>query len=174
MKTYIGFLLLIIGVSMPLFVSAHGDGASFEKQSGAYLVDIGYDPAPPVAGRYTLFDFNILHVADNTEADFSHVWVRVLDGENVLLATGVHRQQFGATTMLFAFPQSGVYTLEASFRNDAGEVASASFEVPVSPPEGGPLTEEAWFLPAIFMTGVISATVILYVTRRRVLVGKSV
>lgn len=165
--------LLVLLAVLPAYAYAHGDGASFEKQSGEYLIDIGYDPAPPVAGEATLFDFSLLRIADGSEVPYSHVWVRILDERKTVLASGVHAQEVGATTLLFVFPEDKTYTLESSFRTERGEIASASFSVPVSPKSDTPITEAPWFLPLLFFLGVCSGVLGIALWKRPLLVGKS-
>lgn len=172
MRRFIFFLLIMCSIT-PVVSFAHGDGASFEKQSGEYLIDIGYDPAPPVAGEATLFDFSLIRLADGNEVPYSHVWVRILDERKTVLASGLHWQEVGATTLLFAFPEDKTYTLESSFRTERGEIASASFSVPVSPKSDTRVTEEPWFLPLLFFLGVCSGVLGISLWKKPLLVGKS-
>lgn len=137
MRVAISFRFLI-GIFLLLFagaiVDAHTVGASWEKQSGSYLIDVGYDAPSIVAGQSVRFDFNLWKdSAESASADFVHVWVRIIKDKGTLLATGIYHQSIGPTTLLYTFADAGSYTLEASFRNAGGdELASALFPITVS------------------------------------------
>lgn len=165
-RIYASFVLAAACLALPLMLYAHSEGASFEKQTGDYLIDIGYDPAPPEAGRAALFDFGLTRISNNTPAPYDHVWVRVRDAESTLFASGIYHQGSGPTTLLYTFPKEGTYTLETSYRGARGEIASASFSVPVTPEAAEPLSQAPWFTPALFFAGVCVGVLGLMFYRR--------
>lgn len=159
--------------SLPLIAEGHTAGASLEAESGNYLVDIGYDPEPLEAGTSALFDFSLLsRESQKVVVPYSHVWVRIRDAEGGIFASGIHRQAVGATTLLYVFPKEGVYTLEASFRGEDGEVAEASFEVSVLPNSSQPFSESILFAPLMMLLGALFGAAGLSLLRERS-VGKS-
>ncbi len=136
---YIGCtgLLFFVVVLVPVSpASAHGEGKSWEYKAGHYLIDIGYDSDIFVAGNYVRFDFDLKDQKTLEPSAAAQIWVRILkNGEGTLLATGIHDQPVGATTLLYVFPEKGDYTLEASFRDDSGhDIATTSFPISVQEP----------------------------------------
>ena len=112
--------------------SAHDTGFSYIATSSPYVIDIGYDPVAYVAGQSVRFDFVLRDEKSGQNVSFDQVWVRVTNENNTKLATGLFRQPFGPTTLLYVFAPPGEYTLEASFRDVSGhELAVSSFPMVV-------------------------------------------
>jgi hypothetical protein len=133
MKVLIALLLIVpFGV-----VSAHTTGASFEKtvEGGKYKVDIGYDPSDLVAGERMVLDFSVRKIPSLEPVHFDHVWVRLVDETDTLLATGVAQMPFGPTTLLYVIPETVAGDLKLSMRFEDGERTIAETEVmlPVEP-----------------------------------------
>lgn len=124
--------LIVFCAVFPSIVVAHGTGASFESESGPYVVDIGYEPEVFEAGEQSKFDFSLTREGEEQLAAFAQVWVRILQDGKTVFASGVHRQDFGPTTLLYTFPEKGGYELEASYRAQDGEIASATFPISVA------------------------------------------
>ena len=134
-------ILSILGIVLacaPFVVRAHNAGASWERSVGNYTIDVGYDPVDIVAGQSVRFDFNLWgDTAKTKTVEFAEVWTRITQNKDTLLATGIHEQPFGPTTLLYTFVQPGDYVLEVSFRSTNGdEIAAATF--PFSGSGGAP------------------------------------
>lgn len=159
---------IIITLAIPVLLAAHGNGASFERQSGSYLIDIGYEPESPEAGQQIKFDFSLLRQSDGEEHPYSHVWVRVLQEDRTVFASGIHRQDIGQTTLLYVFEEEGEYVLEASYRNESGEIASAKFPLTVAPADGAFVAEDD-VLPALagLVAGVVLAGAYVFIRKSR-------
>lgn len=130
------------------FARAHFSGNSWEFLFGSYVIDIGYDADVFTQGSYVRFDFALKDEDTLEQADFSEVWVRVVEGERATqFATGVHRQSLGPTTLLYVFPRAGEYRLEASYRNASGkDIATTSFPIVV---EAEPGMKLPWYAVAL-------------------------
>ncbi len=130
---------ILLCAALPLFVSAHGDEASWEVPAGNVIADVGYDPEVFTAGTSARFDFN-LKTTDTagTAVPFDEVWVRIKAKDDTYLATGLRKESFGPTTLVFLFATPGEYALYASFRNANGdEIAAATFPITVGADSGG-------------------------------------
>lgn len=138
-KNHIVLIMLLavaVAFSPARVVHAHETGGSFQRESGNYTIDIGYNPASITARDYASFDFLLWKGAANTAgpADYSHVWTRIIRDKETLLVTGILHQTYGPTILLYAFPDPGMYTIEVSYRTaDGDEIAAASFPVTVAP-----------------------------------------
>lgn len=125
-------LVAIVYIGGAAVVNAHSTGESFEREINGFVIDIGYDPAIIRTGELQRFDFELLASdADQTPREYTHVWVRILEDKKTLLATGIHRQRVGPTTLLYTFSAAGTYLLSVSYRDAAGEIAAAEFPVVV-------------------------------------------
>lgn len=128
--------IILISVALFIFlsqsVSAHTSGVSLEQVAGKYVIDIGYDPAVPLAGQYTNFDFTLKDSSTGDYSEFDHVWVRIEKDDATLLAMGIAHQDLGPTTLLYAFSAPGEYQLSASYRTREGtEIAHAQFPLEI-------------------------------------------
>jgi hypothetical protein len=121
----------LIMLCVPLTLSAHGTGASFERVVDGMLIDIGYSPEEITVATPVPFDFALVDAETDESVSYSDIWVRVYQDRNVFFASSIHKQRLGATTMLFQFPEPGTYTLSVRFQNDGIALAESSFEVPV-------------------------------------------
>lgn len=144
--TLLAFAIMLAGAKA---AEAHFVGNSWEYLTGKYLIDVGYDTNAFSAGSYVRFDFALKDAVTKDPSGFSSVWVRMVEGKeqkSTILATGIHRQEVGPTTLLFVFPKKGEYSMEASFRNAKGEdMATTSFPIVV---EAGPGTDVTPYLIA--------------------------
>lgn len=121
-------------LAVPFLVSAHGTGASFEQDAGTYRVDIGYEPEELRAGDTLLLNFNLL-TSEGRPANFSSVWVRIEEGSESILATGVAKPAVGPATLLLTLPTSAEFTLHVRFERGETVLAEASFPFTVAPGE---------------------------------------
>lgn len=139
-------VLLVLGVVQS--AHAHALGASFEAQVGEYLVDIGYDPDPPVAEDTLLLDLNLWREQNVSSADFDSAWVRLEQGGKTILATGVARPEFGPMTVLLKLPsEPGEAKLHVRFERKATTdwvVADTSFDFVIAPSPEAPHPPIVW------------------------------
>ena len=143
MKRAIGlpvFLCLVFFLA-PFFGLAHGDGASFEKEIGGYLVDIGYSAPEPEAGEAVSFEFGLKNNSKEdmgNDVPFDDVWVKIAsEEETIVFASGIYNSKFGGPRLNYVFPKEGTYTISARFESDSGALTEASFSLVVFPAKGG-------------------------------------
>ncbi len=133
MKILCGSVFVVAILFLGVSAEAHTTGASFEKPVGKYIVDVGYDPGTFVIGESIRFDFELKEQKDLASVHFAQVWVRILEEGSTVLATGIHRGEYGNPTLLYTFAQPGKYVLEASFRDVAdNDIAVQQFPISVS------------------------------------------
>lgn len=162
------FVLIFLTVASVLSITnsvfAHSEGASFEKQAGGYIIDIGYEPENPQAGQRLLLNFSLLDTEERPE-DFTSVWVRLEDGGESVVATGVAKPALGPATLLMKMPSAGELTLYARFERSGTVLAEASF--PLSVGEGEQSSSgksDNWLLSAL--AGLIVGAVGVYLLKR--------
>lgn len=164
--TYIVSTVACIAALFPHSVFAHATGASLYATTSPYVIDLGYDPVVAFAGESMRFDFVLANEKTNTNAAYAQVWVRIKDEEQTLLATGVFRQPFGPTTMLYVFPKPGTYTIQPSYRDaDGNELASASFPIQVQSSQSRSPFPDIILYGALVLAGIVLGAVV--VTRVR-------
>lgn len=129
-KKYV-LVSLIIFLSYSVLVSAHGTGASFEKNIGNYKVDIGYDPMTFSAGQSQRFDFNIYDTKSDSPVNFSDVWVLISQGNKTVFAGGIYKSDLGVAGMTFVFPKEGDYILDVRFENNSNTIVEVTFPITV-------------------------------------------
>ena len=128
------YVLLVLLV-LPSTTRGHSEGASWSEKVGEYTVDVGYEPASIKSSMPARFDFALWKDDEATgmQADYDHVWVRIIYDKETFLATGIARQEVGPTTLLYTFDASGSYSLETSFRDKEGnDIAVANFPITVA------------------------------------------
>lgn len=158
-------ILAFLCVLLPGAALGHSDGAFWESIVDPYVLDIGYDPPAAVAGDSMRFDFALWDTARENIIPFSSVWVRVKHENETILATGVHRQSLGPTTLLYRFEQAGKYTLEVSFRDDKDdEVVKESFPFEIAP-SGDRSTYGLFAL--LVLIGLVAGVLISYALLKR-------
>lgn len=131
MKTtkYIASSFVLLAFILPVFVTAHGNGASFEKEVSGYKVDIGYDPSKIEAGENERFDFELFDSKEE-EVGFDYVWVNISLGDKTIYAGGVHNAEIGGAGMTIVFPEGGDYIL--SVRYQKGDKNIVETKIPFS------------------------------------------
>ncbi|PIR83810.1 hypothetical protein COU18_02385 [Candidatus Kaiserbacteria bacterium CG10_big_fil_rev_8_21_14_0_10_51_14] len=139
------FLCIILAVPLS-FASAHGLGASLEREVEGYYVDVGYDPDPLRASRSVRFDFELYDVPATTDPastesiDYTSVWVRLEQEGRTILATGVAKALWGPTTLLMDLPETaGPLTIDVRFERGEDVLVGTSFTLNVeqSPEQAG-------------------------------------
>lgn len=158
---FVSALLLV-----PAAASAHAFGASLEATSTPYFIDIGYDPDPIQAGRAARFEIELRDLDRIMVQDHEYVWVRILRERETILATGIHRQFFGPTTLLYTFEESGPHTIDVSYRTREGkELAQAEFLVDVVQRDGRGVWQE--LLIGAGALAVFCGAALIFVANRR-------
>lgn len=125
------FYLLCLSFALPGFASAHNTRVSLEKAVGEYTVDIGYNPLVLEAKDPASFDFSLLLKETGEQAEFSDIWVRVVQDKQTFFATGISKPDFGNATMVYTFPEGGAYELNIRFQNKGEALAEVSFPLTV-------------------------------------------
>ncbi len=168
--TFTIFTLSLLSGLFPGSVFAHASGASLYATTSPYVIDLGYDPAAAFAGESMRFDFVLASETTGGSAPYEQVWVRIKDERQTLLATGIVRQPFGPTTLLYVFAKPGIYTIQPSYRDkDGNELAGASFPFTVIPdPTATTFTALYGTLVASALAGLLLGAVLtkLFIIRK--------
>ncbi len=126
--------LVLLVLVVPLAVSAHVVGESYEVPSGADTVDIGYSTKTPDVRESVQFDFRLRKGQD--PQPFSDVWVNITAADgSVVYASGLYNSPFGGPRLSYVFPHPGKYTISARFENGT-EMHEGSFPMTVTPAPG--------------------------------------
>src|SRR3989344_1463756 len=99
-SVFLAVTAILLGAALAY---AHSEGTSLEKQVGDYTVDIGYEPEELRTGERLLLDFNLLST-EGSPVDFTSVWVRLEEGGESVVATGVAKPAVGPATLLLKLP----------------------------------------------------------------------
>lgn len=162
----IWFALVIAFLVIPAFAQAHGDGASWEQVFNQYKVDVGYDPARFVVGEPVHYDFNLTTEQGGQDVEFADVWVRIMQGDNTVFASGVHKPSVGPAGMTFTFPRAGEYELNVRFEKAGESIVDAAFPVivhnPITEPAPKPLSPLAVVAWAGWPVAIITATYFVF------------
>lgn len=163
------FIVIVTAfATIPLFVSAHATGVSFEKEVGNYLVDIGYDVPQPVAGDRLVFDFNLSAREDTRPIEFDYVWVRIEREKKTLVATAVSRAEFGPTSLLYVLPDTaGDLSVSARYQLGNDALAEVAFVIPIQPQKREYGDYVPWLLCAALGVGIGGGAVFI-ISRRTV------
>lgn len=130
------FALALMLILLPAFALGHGFGASLEATSQGLRIDVGYDPAEPVAGQRVVFDFELYeNELKENSISYDRVWARLHAGSDTLLATGVGKSDLGPTTLLMRLPNPVPEGLQMTVRyeKEGNTVAEHEFPFPVRP-----------------------------------------
>lgn len=126
---YVFLFFGVLAVGSAFYVFAHSAGQSFEREVGEYLLDIGASNLTLRASAPIAFDFNILRKDTREPAPFTNIWLRFEDNNKLLFAGGIAKASFGRTTVTYAFPRGGAYTLAVRFQN--GDDSLAEVTIPL-------------------------------------------
>jgi hypothetical protein len=134
---------------------AHGTGESLEKIVGEYNVDIGYDPVMLEAASPSFFDFDLVTEETGERAEFTDIWVRIVESKQTIFATGVHKPSLDNTTMVYTFPEGGEYEFKVRFQNDGEALAEASFPLTIEKATtGAGLPGFIWLAAGVFVGAI--------------------
>ncbi|HTK04704.1 MAG TPA: hypothetical protein VL500_03910 [Candidatus Eisenbacteria bacterium] len=119
MRTWLFSLAVIFAAAAP--ASAHLAGGTDVVKDG-YILDLGFDPAPPIAGQLTTFAINMADEKSDRPLEPDAVWVRISQGEAIAFA-GTLRPDHGNATFQAVMPEAGPYEVTArySYRNSTIE-----------------------------------------------------
>lgn len=145
-------IIIAAGLSLVAFLpisgtSAHTSGLFFERQSGAYIIELEYDTPVFKAQEAIRFGFVLEDAGSRQAEEFDHIWIRIIDTESNdrLIATGLARQATGPSTLLYMFADGGSYSFAISFRDSQGQdIATTSIPLTVEETENK-------FLPLMFI-----------------------
>lgn len=124
MKT-IALLAAVAALLAPLASRAHGDGLSYEAETGGYFVDIGYDEA--VAVEPVTFDLGVFDAKSRDRVDFDYAWVRIDRAGEVVFAGPVSSMEFGKPGFTTTFPEAGEHVASVKFVDAGKTLVEASF-----------------------------------------------
>jgi hypothetical protein len=111
-------LIMIIALAAVSF--AHLENG-VDKQVGPYLLDVGWEPAAPVAGTPVFFAVNVADYETHERTDFDQVWVRFSKGDRIAYA-GTLSMDRGSTSFSYEFPEAGVWEMDVRFGNYSDKV----------------------------------------------------
>jgi len=125
-------LLLLV---LPVSLSAHGIGVSYEENKDGYLIDIGHDEFI-AALESTRFDFQVypLDISTVENEVFTDVWVTFTKDRQIYFAGGIHKPEYGATGFTYVFPEVGTYTVSVRFQNTGKTVVQTEFTLDIIAP----------------------------------------
>ena len=173
-KTSLIILMLgVVACVLALFSAqseAHGQGYSFEKMDGGYLVDVGYSNSPVVANSQIRFDFSLF--ADEQKSspvEFSNVWVRIENEEGLYFAGAVYQPFFGQAGFTYRFTDPGEYSLFVRFEQATSSLVESKFTFTVES-VGTPENQKFILTILIALLFGMGITMVL----RKILVKKSV
>ncbi|MEX0877507.1 MAG: hypothetical protein WDZ40_01430 [Candidatus Spechtbacterales bacterium] len=109
----------------------HGTGASLEKISGDYKIDIGYTPPVIEEGSSAALDFSLSRNDNGEEIEFTDIWVRIEKNQKTVFASGIHKPNFGRTLLTYTFPEAGEYKLNVRYQNNSTKLAEEVFSLSV-------------------------------------------
>lgn len=132
-KLVFGLTAFVLFFFLPLSSLAHYAGYSFEQKVGKYKIDIGYDTKPIEANAPVTFDFNVKDIKTDEYLEFGDAWVRFEIGNETYFATGVYRQELGATTLVYTFPKPGNYNMYVRFENKDQQLVEGTIPITVEP-----------------------------------------
>ena len=150
-------LLLLV----PVLVSSHGGGSSYETTLQGYKIDAGYSTPAPQVGETVLFDFRLSK--NDAEAPFDDVWVKIeSEDKSVVFAGGLHNLPASGPRMSYAFPRAGNYTVSFRYEKGTNPIVESSYPLTVLPstPTTRPsvsLLNELWALGGFIAGGVVVA-----------------
>jgi len=138
-------------------IYAHGSGGELTKEQDGYTFDIGYEPEELSTSEPVNLDFKLLK--DGTPVEFSDVWVRIEKGTQTIFATGIHKQNLGATTLLYQFPTGGTYTLNVRYQDNGETLSESAFPISITEEIVAENNSATLFKPA-FIFGIIFAFIL--------------
>lgn len=141
-QSFFAVVALVLSVCLPSLVLAHATGQSFEQVMGDFKIDVGYDVSSFRAAETVRFDFNLAQELTKEDVAYTDVWVRIVQGNKTVFATGVNKPAIGKAGMTFTFPEPGMYDLSVRFENGAGSIVETKFPITVEPSEAAVAKEQ--------------------------------
>ncbi|MDA1337264.1 MAG: hypothetical protein O3C23_00640 [bacterium] len=163
---YIASILFFGLLFGALHVSAHSTGVSLEKTIDEYRVDIGQNPPVLETENPAVFDFDLVFEKTGERAEFSDIWVRIVQGKKTVFASGINKPDFGNTTMVYTFPQGGEYELNVRFQKAGEKIVEASFPLAIE----GVTTDSGFNLPLLllgFFIGTICGFLVSFILLKK-------
>lgn len=114
---------------------AHGTGGSIEQEEDGYLVDIGYSPERLVAQETVRFDFLLFNTESGEAVDFTDLWLRLEQEDQLIFAGGISQPYFGEAGMSLYLPETGTYTGYVRYQAGQDSLAETEFEIVVKEQE---------------------------------------
>lgn len=120
---------------------AHGFGVTLDRAVGDYIVNVDYDAVTGIyAGSPVQFAFELFNKDRSQQIEFSNVWVSItLAGKNTFARPvfdgGIVGSTFPPSSIIFAFPSAGSYTLTLRYEKADKTLAEATFPLDVLPGE---------------------------------------
>lgn len=117
-------------ILLPLSASAHLAGGDDITKDG-YILDFGYDPAPPVAGAPVTFAFNLADAASLRAVAADEIWVRIIKDGTAVFA-GSLKPKDGNATLTTVLPDEGRHDVTVRFTRK-GKTVEGSYVLTVAP-----------------------------------------
>lgn len=168
MRTVRNLYALVCLIVIPVLVVAHGGAESFEKNTGRFFVDIGYD-VPLQEAEESLIDialFSLNRDTPDTLASFTSVTLRIHSGSIVLYERSVEKPPFGKAFVTVTPEEHGNWTLTAEFSQSGSIIETASFSVLIKEPNIAPL-DNVFSMKVIIAIIIVMAAVSVFAFRRR-------
>lgn len=121
--------------AVPTAVFGHGVGASFERQTDTFFVDIGFDRSFQV-GEETLIDFSLFSMKDGKVDDlasFTQLTYSIHSGSNVLTSRTITKPEFGKVFETVTPKKRGNWVLSVDFLSNDASIFSTSFDMEIIP-----------------------------------------
>lgn len=140
---YIFFVSFLFFCAMGAYgAHANGFGVTLDQKVGDYIANIDYDAVTGIyAGSPAQFAFQLFNKDRSQQIEFSDVWVSITPtGKNKFARPvfdgGIVGSTFPPSSIAFAFPISGSYTLTLRYEKADQTLAEATFPLDVLPGEG--------------------------------------
>lgn len=177
---FIGYILFCaIGING---VHANGFGVTLDQTVGDYIANIDYDAVTGIfAGSSAQFAFQLFNKDRSQQIEFSDVWVSITSASKSGFARpvfdgGIVGSSFPPSSIAFAFPTAGSYTLTLRYEKGDKTLAEATFPLDVLPSEGS-AGQAGFFHPTndVFKGGIgVTALWIIVAIGRKMLRKKEV
>jgi len=133
--------LILLSFFLPVLAFAHGSGGTFETTIDEYKVDIGYTPEFIDTDNQVRLDFSAYEITADPNAsttEFTDVWVRVSQGNNLYFAGNINKPEFGPTGFSTVLSEPGEYDVFARFQANGESLVEVNFPLTVDEGESSP------------------------------------
>ena len=117
---------------VPMHLFAHSSGASFEKITDQYRIDVGYDPILIFENDRVVLDFELWDAQSGDLVAYTRVWTRLEHEGKTVLATGIGKSSIGETTFLFQAYEPGEWVLHVRYERGDDVITDADFPFTVA------------------------------------------